>query len=250
MAIATLNLGNVFWCRGQLPESQELYERYRDLSRKVGYREGEALAAGNLGNIHTNRGRLAEAKRHFEQALAISAETGDRPKIALFETSLAQVEFFLGHPDRSRDHARRSLEMAREIGMPREEATALCALSDLVDNPRELREQALAIFRRIGDQEGETRALFMLSRFEEALELARANADREISLGCLAALGREDEVDFSPTISVIARMRAHRMLHRATGRQSHLDRAESLLDELRRHAPPEDRDSVLTQARP
>ncbi|MHC4448845.1 MAG: hypothetical protein ACYS0E_01720, partial [Planctomycetota bacterium] len=59
----------------------------------------------------------------------------------------------------------------------------------------------------------------------------------------------EDEVEFLPAISVIARLRAHRMLHRATGKQSHLDRAESLLDEVRRHAPPEDRDTVLVQSR-
>ena len=71
-ALATGNLGNVFFALGRYAEAQEHFERQRALSREIGDRRGEAITAGNLGLVFHALGRYAEAQEHHERHRALT----------------------------------------------------------------------------------------------------------------------------------------------------------------------------------
>jgi len=275
LAIGTLNVGNVHWVRGEPERARAHYESYRDLSREIGYREGEALAAGNIGNIDFAQGRLAQARARYEEVLRLTAAIGDRHKAALFESSIAQVDASLGRPQRAREHYERALAMAGVIGMPREEATALAGLAEVAgeqgDNERaaELLEQALTLFDQVGDLGGSGIARLCAARIARAvgneheairhLDLAIGNSrvaeDESQEVGLLAAraclpggdvVQAEQKLEqMQGPMSVQAEMHSAYLLYRATGKPKYLQRARELLDELRAHAPAEDREAMV-----
>ena len=97
---ALVNLGNLHYAEGHLPEAHALYDRAVQL-------EPDAFEAWfNLGNVHHDLGRCAEAVTCYQRALAIAPEYAD----ACFYLAVAYEK--LGESGRARPHWQQYLRLA------------------------------------------------------------------------------------------------------------------------------------------
>ncbi len=282
-ARATGNLGNVFCSLGRYDEARECHERGLAIAREIGDRRGESMGTGNLGSVFCSLGRYDEARECFERHLAVAREIGDRQGESRATGNLGNVFWSLGRYDEARECYERRLAVAREIGHRRGEAMATGNLGAVFyslgryDEARECQERSLAVAREIGDRQGEAAVLADLGATligqgfaAEAVERLREAAAMAQELGVpstllvatvrLANLGIDDRV--SAVAAALAAlttceaqagfseaMEARFLLWQATRDPAHLAEAKRRLDFMVEHAPPEDRESMLTNVR-
>lgn len=99
---ALINLGNLHYAEGHLPEAHALYDQAVRL-------EPDAFEAWfNLGNVHHDLGRCADAVACYQRALAIAPEYAD----ACFYLAVAYEK--LGESARARPHWQQYLRLAPE----------------------------------------------------------------------------------------------------------------------------------------
>ncbi len=97
---ALINLGNLHYADGHLPEAHALYDRAVQL-------DPDAFEAWfNLGNVHHDLGRCAEAVTCYQRALALAPEYAD----ACFYMAVAYEK--LGESARARPHWQQYLRLA------------------------------------------------------------------------------------------------------------------------------------------
>jgi tetratricopeptide (TPR) repeat protein len=99
---ALVNLGNLHYAEGHLPEAHALYDQAVRL-------DPDAFEAWfNLGNVHHDLGRCAEAVTCYQRALAMAPEYAD----ACFYLAVAYEK--LGESARARPHWQQYLRLAPE----------------------------------------------------------------------------------------------------------------------------------------
>lgn len=99
---ALINLGNLHYAEGHLPEAHALYERAVTL-------DADAFEAWfNLGNVHHDLGRCLDAVTCYQRAIAIAPEYAD----ACFYLAVAYEK--LGESARARPHWQQYLRLAPE----------------------------------------------------------------------------------------------------------------------------------------
>ena len=151
------------------PDAVDRYQVALDLSRRSGWREGEALALGNLGRTYNDRGRLDRAVECLEEALAIGAELGCAPRLAADTGNLGIVLAEAGELRRAAELHSRALAMFRELDARAACATALSNLAAAhwaMGRPGEalsLLREALALHREAGARVGEAYGLGLLA---------------------------------------------------------------------------------------
>ncbi|MFI7542390.1 tetratricopeptide repeat protein [Actinoplanes sp. NPDC049599] len=169
------------------PDAVERYHVARDLSRRAGWPEGEALALGNLGRTYNDLGRLTRAVECLEESLAIAGEDGSTSRRAAVTGNLGIVLAELGQLHRAAQLHTRALELFRAMGARPASATALNNLAMAhwaMGRPAEalpLVEESIALHREAGARVGEAYGLGLLATVtrdlgdpEQALGHARA----------------------------------------------------------------------------
>ncbi len=273
------NLGLVFLSLGHYAEAREHFERGLALAREIGDRGGEANATGNLGLVFLSLGHYAEAREHHERHLALAREIGDREGEAVATGNLGNLFQSLGRYDVAREHHERFLALAREIGYRRAEGYALHFLAEAAaeegdaDAEGQRLAEALHLRRAIGARDGEAETLHArgalsarLGRTEEArtaldeaLTIARELSLPGVELLATAGLATLPGGDVAAGLAALAAdesrvamreaMEARFLLWQATRDRAHLVEAKRRLDFLVEHAPPECRESMLTNVR-
>lgn len=246
-----------------------MLERALALSRKAGYRGGEANALGNLAALRYARGHLAEVLELLDEAEILARELGQAHLGLEIAEQRGLVLYHLGHLDR----ARALLEDVRSrwmaLGAPGGARVCLFALAEIAahegdfDAALAFVDEAAHVERQSGTEDegflfpGIRGAILVeAGRREEAIapleRAVAADPDRElVARATLAALGREDPEAVEAVLrrlgddlEIYAAMEAWLWLGRATGRAASTRRAHALLQELIAHAPPADRDGL------
>jgi tetratricopeptide (TPR) repeat protein len=272
-------LGGDYWSLGCFAEAQELFEQSLKLTQQIGDRAGERDAAGSLGCFFGAVGRLEEARQHIERSLALAREIGDPRMVIASTVNLACALTSLGRHPEAREHAERGLALAREIGSRSLESFLLSALAVLADESGDvtlaerLLAGSLALRRAIGARADEAVSLCRhgalllqtgrkdeaCAEFEEALVVARELSLPGVELWVFTHLAALPGGDVEPALTALAtyqerievkdRMEARFLLWTATHDCAHLAEAKRLLDYLVAHAPPDCRESMLTNVR-
>jgi predicted ATPase/class 3 adenylate cyclase len=157
-----------------------------------------------LWRLWQMRGYLSEGQALIERVLALPTDESPDGTARLAATLEAAggVAYWLGRMDRCRDSYQRALDLCRHLGDPKAIANACYNLSfpAVMDEKgrgpgaaRELIDEALRIYRDLGDEGGQAKALWALSQnillvegdkagswrtLEEAIALFRAAGDR------------------------------------------------------------------------
>jgi serine/threonine protein kinase/tetratricopeptide (TPR) repeat protein len=275
-ATAMGNLGSVLFDLGRIDEARSHFERALVIVRETGDRRGEAIVTGNLANVAAKL-VTSDAERVLkDRCLAIHREIGNRDGEALALVNLATLWERLGDMTRAQEALTEALKISREIGNRAQEGLALEGLGGLAENrgddatALQAWEAALALHRAIGYgrrmaalllASGELRGLSgdqsgARAAFDEAVAIARAQGDAAmVALGlailaCLPGGDADAAVAAHATIAPADDTPLLRFyLWRATGNAAHLVEAKRIVDLRVAHAPPEFRESMLTNVR-
>ena len=146
-----------------------------DVSRRIGDREGEALALHTMANGLVYTFRVAEAESFYLRALDLYERIGHRVGLASIFVDLGLFHTELGLLDRALDFYTRAREIAGEIGfrfgacVERIDASYCHRLRGEFDAAKAAAESALAVAREIRSVHLESAALGTLGAAESAL---------------------------------------------------------------------------------
>ena len=161
--------------RGE-PESAEMdYQRAIEVSRRIGYRHGEAVNQMNLGILLVITNRLGEALRMFDTAAETYGLMGNARGRALVQSNAAWLWHALVGDDDQADHLVHSaLEVYDRIGDKRGRAHCVALLGSTAGrrgNPVEAVkwfDEAISLTREAGDAWLNAQALRDFAAFELA----------------------------------------------------------------------------------
>ncbi|MEX0825652.1 MAG: AAA family ATPase [Acidimicrobiia bacterium] len=187
-------LGTLRMERGEPEAAESDFVKAIEISKTIGYRHGEAVYEMNLGILYVITNRLGSALDSFESAANTYESMGNRRGRALVQSNAAWMRHSrLGEDDRARDSIDQALEVYREIGDLRGEA------------------QCLGMMGSIEARAGATEAAWKL--FESAVEQAEEVQDkwlaaqilREYASSKLAAGQSESALDHARRAERICR---------------------------------------------
>jgi class 3 adenylate cyclase/tetratricopeptide (TPR) repeat protein len=191
------NLGMFAWLEGRWDEAVELYERGRDLHRRIGAEVDAAVQIHNIAEVLSDQGHLDEARSLFEESLRVWRAADYRVGVAYATSSLGRVA------SRGGDFPR-----ADELyAAAREQFHRGAGEAELVDTDARIAE-----------------ALVLQGRCEDAVELASACLQR-------TAVGGGASQD-----PLLHRVRGYAHFQRGDGDSALADFEESLRRARERHA--------------
>jgi ATP/maltotriose-dependent transcriptional regulator MalT len=130
--IATNNLANIHWERGDLAKAVEMDRQSLKLSREMDDKLHECSALGNLAGLLQLQGKLSEARETYEQALRLATEMEDREGMGLNQGNLADLLYRQGDLQAARKMAEDAAQTDRETGVKSLEGYALYQLAEVL----------------------------------------------------------------------------------------------------------------------
>jgi tetratricopeptide (TPR) repeat protein len=117
IAADALRLGGmVRFIRGDLAGARDWFERSLDDARRVGYRDGEALALEHLGRLLLESGEVERARQCAEEALAIAVAAGRELLGARVRRTCAAIAVADDDPARALEHLADTGRLAEASG--------------------------------------------------------------------------------------------------------------------------------------
>ena len=235
---ALLRLGQCHSTRGRYSDSIRCFTEAVEIARGMDRRfdEGELLEL--LGGEYLSIGALDLALDHYEEALAIGKESGDPWFEVQALNGVGNVWLDLLQPEKARAAFEQVEKLGRELGLPIVEAVSRnnigCAYlkADLYAEGRPFLEQAVT-------HAAEIRALIHRAEFQGNLacvlrKLGDEERARELAEESLAVLGAPGAGEPRKTRAPLQAL-VGLAIHDAdlAGANSYLDRADSILEEIR-----------------
>ncbi|MFC7326162.1 tetratricopeptide repeat protein [Marinactinospora rubrisoli] len=197
-AVTLIGLGIAHCLSGRFEFALSLLSEARSIFARLGDRTGEIRAIANLAMVYERMGRFRDALAALDEVLEHAVAIGDRELEKRQRSNIAAIDQALGRFEEARKHCEAVLALRISDHPDDCHAAALRILGEINAQSGDLTtalEQlhgALAVFRDLGDQSGETYTrnnigvvLRELGRIDEAvqahqtaLELGRETAQR------------------------------------------------------------------------
>ena len=158
-------LGNLAAATGEFAEARERLEECLAIRRRIGDSRGTGLAQANLGNLAVAEGDPPSARVLLEESAAAFRRRGDMWGYGAALGNLASLAIAEGDLPLARRQLEESLVVDRTVRRHRWLAwglVQLAAVTRLDGHPERavaMRNEALEIFGRLGDRQGEAAAL-------------------------------------------------------------------------------------------
>jgi PAS domain S-box-containing protein len=110
-----LNMGNVYYFRGEYDESAEWYLKALKILKATGQEITAAKTINNIGNIYMVTGNYPKAMEYYRQGLEIRERMKDRKGIALVYNNFGSVFYSSGQHDSAIFYFNKSIEIKREF---------------------------------------------------------------------------------------------------------------------------------------
>ncbi len=210
-ADATSGAGRFAYLEADYEVARVLHGEELRIRLALGDRRGEARALSHLGMVAEARGDFESARELYGRSLAAHREVGDDRGIAEQLSNLGNVAEYNADYELAQALHEQSLARRREIGDDQGAASSLLNLGYVMNyrgdaRGREVLEESLETFMKVGDRYGASRAMNLLairswfegdaakarSFGEDALRLRRDIGDRlgiAVSLESLGGLG-------------------------------------------------------------
>jgi tetratricopeptide (TPR) repeat protein len=112
-----VNLGMVYWRRGDLEQALNSFEEAREYGRREGIRELAATAAMNVGLVLNNLGRYSEALEADRFAIQEFRELGARERLATVQMNLGLLHTSRGEYGQALEALLASRALCEELGL-------------------------------------------------------------------------------------------------------------------------------------
>ncbi|NNE07043.1 MAG: sigma 54-interacting transcriptional regulator [Gemmatimonadetes bacterium] len=239
---ASLNLGNLRYRLGELPQAFEATREAKRVFHEIGYRLGEARALLAEARVHLDRDDRESFDRCVTEGESICRDGGFKRELAFWEVMKGEAALHIGDDGAAKVHLQQGLRLAREISPNGDLAVratlhlaGLCLRNRDAANCRALLDSIADAQRELGDpaQEGWMHRLHAeASRHEERYEEASDYAQRAIT--CFERIGYRQELAEALTVS--GRVAASDSRGEDTERVlSHYLRAKRIWDDLASH---------------
>jgi DNA-binding SARP family transcriptional activator/tetratricopeptide (TPR) repeat protein len=148
IAIATLNLANVFEAVGKNQESLSAYQKCLAHFSQLGHKRAIAVVLNNLSIVQRKLGDLENAHASLFESLRLKREMHDKRGIAVALQSLAELEMESANPTQARSHLRESIQIALEASAMPTVMQSFHALAGALELEGKM-EQAALVWRAV-----------------------------------------------------------------------------------------------------
>ena len=174
-------IGVIAMYEGHYQEAEQALDRALKIKRELGDPVTIANSLTNLGLVASYKGDLERAEELHRESLTIYGRHGDRLGVALASGNLAHLAMLNGRLDEARSGQIESLALFRELGDDDGIAECLERLAMIAEAEGDflIAVRLFGLASAVRDKVGTVRAAFELTEFEQGLDIARANTDRE-----------------------------------------------------------------------
>ncbi|MHA1853320.1 MAG: tetratricopeptide repeat protein [Candidatus Heimdallarchaeaceae archaeon] len=162
------NVGHTFYSHGRYKDALEIFQAALNVSREIGYKEGEATCLNNIARIHDSWTKSKETLQNFQKALKAAKELGNKNEEMTYLNNIGEILLYWGKIDEAMQNFQAALNIAKEMGNKSKEATYLNNIGE--------------IFCYLG-RYGEA-----LKNFQEALKIAKI-WDRKTEAAIISNMG-------------------------------------------------------------
>ena len=160
---------------GDFKTAIRYYERYLEIAKELGDRQGEGSAYGNIGNAHDNLGNPKKAITYFECYLKLAKEVGDRPAERKACCNLGNAYVRVGDFNMAKNYHECNLKICEEMADKLGEGSAYGNLGNVYYCLGDFKtaityhERHLKIAKELGDRTGEGKAYCNLGNTHNGL---------------------------------------------------------------------------------
>ena len=142
------NKGLVLHQLGRTEESHHVLGHALQVFRELGHHRYQGQTLFCIGQHLHIEGRHLEAIGIAKSALTLLDVVGDQHGSAKVQVALSRISMELGHLDEAVQYGARALDIATQIGMPKQQAAALCCLGEVAFRKAEFSEARVLHMRQ------------------------------------------------------------------------------------------------------
>jgi eukaryotic-like serine/threonine-protein kinase len=237
-AMMRTDLAALYYLRGDLTQSAQMFQQAVKKFRQVGNRDGVATALSNFADARISQGNLMEAKKLLEESIPEYQAVDDKEGVALNFDSLGDILRQSGELDKA-DRAYRQAEViARKIEDKDATAYVLSGMGDVALDRGDLAvarkryEEALALRNQAGEKQNAAESRVSLARL--AIEEGHASDAEALVRECKEQFhkGQQRDDELTASLVIVDALLAQRKVGEA---QKEMEAAQRLRKDTQNH---------------
>ena len=206
-AMMRTDLATIYYLRGDLTQSAEMFQQAVKKFRQVGNKDGAATALSDFADSRFSRGDLMEAKKLLQESIPEYQAVDDKEGVVLNLDSLGDIWRQNGELDKADTAYQQAEVIARKIEDKNATAYVLSGMGDVAldrgDLPlaRKRYEEALALRSQAGEKQNAAQSRVSIAKL--AIEEGHA-PDAEASVrACIEQFQKEQQADDELTARIV-----------------------------------------------
>ncbi|HTS08426.1 MAG TPA: tetratricopeptide repeat protein [Candidatus Eisenbacteria bacterium] len=206
-AMMRTDLASLYYLRGDLTQSSEMFQQAVKKFRQVGNSDGVATALSNFAATRLSEGDLMEARKLLEEAIPEYQAVDDKEGVVLNLNNLGDLWRQSGELDKADASYQQAEPLARKIEDKNATAYVLSGLGDVALDrddlglSRKRYEEALALRNQAGEKQ--TAAESRVSLAKLAIEEGHASDAETSARQCKQQFQQEQQKDDELTASIV-----------------------------------------------
>jgi eukaryotic-like serine/threonine-protein kinase len=206
-AMMRLDLADVYYLRGDLAESAQMFQQAVKKFRQIGNRDGVATALSNFADTRLSQGDLKEAKKLLEESIPEYRAIDDKEGVVLNLDSLGDIWRESGELDTAEATYQKAETIARKIEDKNATAYVLNGMGDVALDRGDLAlarkryEEAFALRTQAGERQSAAESRVSLAKL--AIEEGHASDAETSARVCKQQFQQEQERDDELNTSLV-----------------------------------------------
>ena len=205
-AMMRTDLAALYYLRGDLTQSAEMFQQAVKKFKQVGNRDGVATALSNFADTRLSQGDLIEARKLLEESIPEYQAVDDKEGVVLNLDSLGDIWRQNGELDKADAAYQQAEDLARKIEDKNATAYVLSGMGDVALDrgdlglARKRYEEALALRNQAGEKQSAGESRVSLARL--AIEEGHASDVEASARGCKEQFHNEKQADDELSASI------------------------------------------------
>jgi DNA-binding winged helix-turn-helix (wHTH) protein/TolB-like protein len=206
-AMMRTDLAALYYLRGDLTQSAEMFQQAVKKFRQVGNRDGVATALSNFAGSRLSQGDLMEAKKLLEESIPDYQAVDDKEGVVLNLNNLGDIWRQNGELDKADASYRQAEPLARKIDDKNATAYVLSGMGDVALDRGDLAlsrkryEEALALRNQAGEKQSAAESRVSIAKL--AIEEGKAPDAEASARQCKQQFQQEQQKDDELTAGLV-----------------------------------------------